>query len=349
MSPDNVNPKIKKPLTKGWIITSEPLGPDSKVTLDFKGCLNLKVKLKEALPGTTYTIGLNLYGTDLSILGGVSRFAFDPTAKTINGVSKRRINQYELGTVKTDEKGKAAFKRILPVNPGTYDVQVWAVKGRPRDVPAICYKSGETFGDSESTTVTNELERIYTVDYFRRHQISRQDHHHIAQIMYEEFQPRSVIDVGCGTALFLEFFHERSVRVTGLEGSIAALEVVDDRIKDRIFIRDVTQPLKGEFEKHDLGICAEVAEHIDTDYSDILVENLIDLSDRIFFTAAQPGRGGRRHVNCQEQVFWIERFGRHDFRLNETVAEKIKRQVATIEELHCRWILRNLMVFEKHA
>lgn len=141
-----------KPLTKGWAITSEPLGPKSKVSLDFGGGLRVNVKLTEVLPHTDYTIGLSVYGADVPTLAGVRRFAFYRGLKVLDGVSKRLINQYELGTVTANAKGKTKLRAILPINEGTYDMQVWVVKGRLTDAPAICYKSGQTFGDSDLLT-----------------------------------------------------------------------------------------------------------------------------------------------------------------------------------------------------
>lgn len=143
---------LLKPLTRGWATTSEPLGPKSKASLDFGGALSVTVKLAEVLPNAEYTVGLNVYGADVPILGGARRCAFHPGPIVLDGVSKRLINQYALGTVRVGENGKAKFRASLPVSRGTYDVQLWVVKGPLPDVSAICYKSGLTFGDSDVLT-----------------------------------------------------------------------------------------------------------------------------------------------------------------------------------------------------
>ncbi len=78
MAHDNVSPKLKKPLTKGWIVTSEPLNPKSTARLSFECYLGVKVKLKGASPHTEYGIGLNVYGRGVPNLGPIRRLAFDP-------------------------------------------------------------------------------------------------------------------------------------------------------------------------------------------------------------------------------------------------------------------------------
>ena len=153
MSSEDVKLRVMlKPLTKGWSTASEPLGPKSRVSLDFGGGLNVKVKLAEVLPNTEYSVGLNVYGTDMPTFGGVPRCAFHPGRTVLDGVSKEDINQYELGTVTSNAKGKTKLRTILPVNEGSYDVQVWVTKGRATAASPVCYKSGRTFGDSDLLT-----------------------------------------------------------------------------------------------------------------------------------------------------------------------------------------------------
>lgn len=148
MSRDTVL-KTLKPLTQGWVVDSEPLGAKSRAAIDFGGGLNVDVKLVHVEPDATYTIGLNVYGEDVPVLGGLKRIAFDAGPLTIDGVSKTNINQFELGTVETNAKGKVKSRFTLPVKSGTYDMQVWAAKGRNGSGPAVCFKSGTTFGDSD--------------------------------------------------------------------------------------------------------------------------------------------------------------------------------------------------------
>jgi hypothetical protein len=60
--------------------------------------------------------------------------------------------------------------------------------------------------------------------------------------------------------------------------------------------------------RFDLAVSFEVLEHIEAEYSDVFVENLTKLSDRILVSAAPPGAGGHHHVNCQPQSYWHKKF-----------------------------------------
>lgn len=60
--------------------------------------------------------------------------------------------------------------------------------------------------------------------------------------------------------------------------------------------------------KYDIACSFECAEHISKDYADLFVENLVNLSDIIIFSAAIPGQGGDYHINEQKQSYWINKF-----------------------------------------
>ncbi|MCA9789252.1 MAG: methyltransferase domain-containing protein, partial [Cyanobacteria bacterium HKST-UBA05] len=44
-----------------------------------------------------------------------------------------------------------------------------------------------------------------------------------ANLMVEVFQPRSLVDIGCGEGLFLNVFHQHGINVIGCDISEAAL------------------------------------------------------------------------------------------------------------------------------
>lgn len=83
----------------------------------------------------------------------------------------------------------------------------------------------------------------------------------IAESLIGTFQPKSVIDVGCGTGALLEAFARRSVSTLGLELAKAAIQVARARGL-RIIPTDLEDPPASFAMSFDLAISLEVAEHL---------------------------------------------------------------------------------------
>lgn len=124
--------------------------------------------------------------------------------------------------------------------------------------------------------------------------------------------PSSVADFGCGIGTWLSVFRDRGVKnVTGHDGPW-----VDTR--HLVIPRECFREIRlGEnvvpCEKHDLTLCLEVAEHIEPDYSNSLIETLTLSADVVLFSAAIPGQGGTNHVNEQWPAYWVEKFNHFGF------------------------------------
>jgi SAM-dependent methyltransferase len=80
-------------------------------------------------------------------------------------------------------------------------------------------------------------------------------------LIKEVFVPASVLDVGCGPGFLMHFLAELGLEVRGIDFSPSSLELAPDRVRDRITIGDVTEPLVPE-RSADLVICREVLEHL---------------------------------------------------------------------------------------
>jgi SAM-dependent methyltransferase len=154
----------------------------------------------------------------------------------------------------------------------------------------------------------------------------------------QEFHPQTILDVGCGTGISLEYFLQKNIDAIGIENSRLAIN------KSPVSEKIIRHNLKREMNlkrKFDLVWCFEVIEHIHPRFEPIFLNTLIRHSDRIIISAAIPGQGGHGHFNEQLPEYWVKRFSALRFKLNEDMTECLKN----IDEMHAK----NMLVFEKEA
>jgi len=129
----------------------------------------------------------------------------------------------------------------------------------------------------------------------------------ILRILYEIYQPRSVIDVGCGKGSWLAVAESLgSTTLVGLDGNwIEREQLLSKNIQ---FIPSDFEDLPDLNEKYDLCISLEVAEHVSERNARSFIERLCKASDVILFSAAIAYQGGTHHVNEQWQSYWLALF-----------------------------------------
>ncbi|MFA5359944.1 MAG: methyltransferase domain-containing protein [Patescibacteria group bacterium] len=163
-------------------------------------------------------------------------------------------------------------------------------------------------------------------------------------ILIKYFQPKSVIDIGCGVGIYLAEFKKNNIKILGYDGSPAAIK--GSLVGKKIKLYDLCKPLKLKL-KFDLCLCLEVAEHLKKKYAKTLVNSLSELSNIIIFTAATPGQGPKSigHINEQPHKYWQKLFEEKNFKLNKKLTEKIRKEM--INKKVVWWITKNLMIYEK--
>lgn len=161
-------------------------------------------------------------------------------------------------------------------------------------------------------------------------------------LLFEEIgMPASVVDVGCGIGTWLSVFKKKGVKtVLGIDGSNVDLNQLHiDRSEFAVF--DLSEPIV--LDRHfDLAICLEVAEHLPEASSDILVDTLCNLSDKILFSAAMPNQGGQNHLNEQFFDYWQYKFNQRGYIGRDLFRNKIWNN----SHIDC-WYRQNMFFLEK--
>jgi hypothetical protein len=121
-------------------------------------------------------------------------------------------------------------------------------------------------------------------------------------------QPRSVVDVGCGTGAWLSEFRNQGVpQILGLDGEyVNREELLIPAASFRSV--DLTFQLPDLGRRFDLAVSLEVAEHLPSSHAEEFVSDICSLSPFVLFSAAVPWQGGTGHVNEQWQPYWRRLF-----------------------------------------
>jgi SAM-dependent methyltransferase len=87
--------------------------------------------------------------------------------------------------------------------------------------------------------------------------------------------PAHILDAGCGWGVTLEYLEAAGYRVTGLDISRQALELLDNGQR-RLVLADLSQPIPSHVGTFDAVLALDVIEHIDDDQG--AIERLVGLT-----------------------------------------------------------------------
>ncbi len=167
----------------------------------------------------------------------------------------------------------------------------------------------------------------------------------LSNYLRNKYSPESVIDLGCGTGLFLLEFIENGIDTLGVDGEPEGGKLIPNfKVVDLGNLES-----QEEFDSpYDLAISLEVAEHLHEEFADNFVANVASTSDRLIFSAAMPGQVGTNHYNCQPKEYWLEKFAVHGFTKNEQESQEILEYMRADEKfLRVPWLEGNIMVLTR--
>lgn len=168
--------------------------------------------------------------------------------------------------------------------------------------------------------------------------------HLLGEWLYNMFRPEFVIDIGCGSGIFLKPFALLGCDVFGVDGEKTGGAALEH--KHQFEQRDLR--LKQDLGTHDLAICLEVIEHLQPEYEDILIDNVARSANTIVFSGAKPGQVGTNHYNCQPKEYWIGKFNDRGFKLLGQPTKAIIEFMESKDEFRkTPWLEENIFIVGK--
>jgi predicted RNA methylase len=151
------------------------------------------------------------------------------------------------------------------------------------------------------------------------------DYAAIAETIIKEYQPKRIIDFGCGTGDLARAFASRGVTVVAIDGySTPDFSAYSNIHFTKVDLNNVaaTQKFLKQFEaKFDLAISIEVAEHLNPDVSSSFIEWMTSMADVIVFSAAVPSQDGDGHINCRSRSDWYQFIKQHEYVIADTLRQ----------------------------
>ncbi len=165
----------------------------------------------------------------------------------------------------------------------------------------------------------------------------------VVPIIMSLFQPKSVVDFGCGLGSWLKIFKDCGVnKLLGLDGSWVDKSKFEISVLNTFKEIDLEKEVKLE-EKFDLAISLEVAEHLHEKSASLFVKNLVDAADLIIFSAAVPMQGGQNHINEQPLTYWVDLFKQHQYKFYDI----LRGRIWDMKDVFW-WYRQNIVVFSKY-
>jgi SAM-dependent methyltransferase len=101
-------------------------------------------------------------------------------------------------------------------------------------------------------------------------------------LIKEVFQPKRVLDMGCGPGALMFLLNELGVSCDGIDGSVSCKQIASPEVRDRIEIAAVWAPVKPD-RSYDLVISREVLEHLTVIEVREAVRNMCRISSRFIY------------------------------------------------------------------
>ena len=123
-------------------------------------------------------------------------------------------------------------------------------------------------------------------------------------LIKEVFQPRKVLDLGCGPGALMHLLWEIGVDAEGIDFAESSRELATPQVRERITVGQVTDPTLKASNIYDLVICREVLEHLTVLQVKQAVTNMVRMTTRYIYvtTRFHPSPEGLLDFTTQFEV-----------------------------------------------
>jgi SAM-dependent methyltransferase len=195
----------------------------------------------------------------------------------------------------------------------------------------------------------------------------------IADAWKTMFNPKNLLDVGCGRGTFLTYARDVGIEAEGFDFSEWAIENRYNRCKPEwLRVHDATKPWPHADKSFELVVALDFWEHIYQEDLQFVMEEMFRVAEKwVFLQIAVAGSGGLQgrndkgyaftkgqkvpvefegcavagHVTVQPESFWYEKFERDDWMVRRDLVHWFAALVnpAIIKN----WLLNLIMVLER--
>ena len=165
----------------------------------------------------------------------------------------------------------------------------------------------------------------------------------IVPFLMGKFQPKSVLDIGCGIGTWLYEFKKSGVpNVLGIDIPYVDKSLLSKYLNENEFEATDLSKAFNVGKKFDLAISLEVAEHLPESAADVFVHSITQHSDIVVFSAALPFQEGQNHINEQWPEYWQKIFNSKGY-----VAYDFIRDEFWDNEKIDIWYRQNIILYAK--
>ena len=188
-----------------------------------------------------------------------------------------------------------------------------------------------------------QLNNPYTADWYRwNKENARSSARVIVPLVLELVQPKSVIDVGCGTGEWLSVFKEHGVEdICGVDGAYVSRELLEIP-EERFIPANLEQPLRIN-RKFDLIVTLEVAQALPNESAKTFVDSLTGLGPVVLFASPIPHQGGEKHITQEWPEYWAKLFLNKGY----VVVDWLRRKIWDHEEVREYYAQNTIMFVEQ--